>query len=219
MKIKNIICLIIILITGFLAYYFYTTKDTLYSIISLSVLILTLIIFIKGLFDIKDPYQAELNKIIKTYDSLLIEVEALPKVTGKKVVRTKYFKDLVNVQFELRKPIYYLQDPLFCEFLVTDNTQAYVFTLKRDEEYISKSEEIVEGKVDEKAIEKAEELNKEEENKFLLNEEDRKDMIYNMIENDEEKKEAINDMIENNTTENDDLSKRMEEFKRKMHIN
>ena len=91
---------------------------------------------------------------------------------------------------------------------------------KRDEEYISKSEEIVEGKVDEKAIEKAEELNKEEENKFLLNEEDRKDMIYNMIENDEEKKEAINDMIENNTTnENDDLSKRMEEFKRKMHIN
>ena len=56
-------------------------------------------------------------------------------------------------------------------------------------------------------------------NKFLLNEDDRKDMIYNMIENDEEKKEAINDMIENNTTENDDLSKRMEEFKRKMHIN
>ncbi len=212
MKIKSIIYLLLILVSGFLTYYLFSASSKLYSLIPLILAIIFIILLITSFKEKKDSYELELKKILRTYDSILIEVEALPKVTGKKIVRTKYFKDLVNVQFELRKPIYYFQTALYCEFLVTDDTQAYIFTLKREEEYVSKSEEVIEGKKQDVVIE-SHEQEKEEEKKFLLNEDDRKDMIYNMVENDESKK----DVIINDEEKSDDIDE-MEEFKRKMHI-
>ena len=171
-----------------------------YLIISVTITVILFIylccvVFIKK--KNKSTYTKDLNKVLKTYDSILLEVEALPKVTDKKIVRTKYFKDLVNVQFELRKPIYYLKDALFCEFLVCDDEQAYIFTLKKDEEYISKTEEVLGEKEYTNQEELQKEVNGEEDNKkYFLNDDERKDIIYNIVLDDdvkevEEKKEVI----------------------------
>ena len=191
----------------------------IYAIFTLIGALLFLALFIRSLFDKQDPYLAQLNRILKTYEAILVEVEVLPKVKDKKIVRTKYFKDLVNVQYEIRKPIYYLKDALFCEFFISDEETSYIYTLKRDEDYISKSEEVVDGIVNIEQEELQKQINKEEDNKkYFLNDEERKDIIYNIVLDDEvkeeeEKKEVItaeqikssfNENNENNTENNID---------------
>ena len=141
---KKIISFLITALAGYVTYYFYTNSETVYAVVACVVAFLFLYIFISSLFEKKDPYQAKLDKILKTYDSVLVEIECLPKVSDKKIVTTKYFKDLVNVQFEVRKPIYYLKDALFCDFLVIGNDTTYVYTLKRDKSYKSNLEELLE---------------------------------------------------------------------------
>ena len=217
MKIKSIIEILLALVAGYFTYYFYVNNEKIYAIFTLIGTLLFLALFIRSLFEKKDPYLAQLNRILKTYDSILVEVEVLPKVKDKKIVRTKYFKDLVNVQFEMRKPIYYLKDALYCEFFISDESSAYIYTLKRDEDYISKSEEVIDQIVDPEQEKLQNQINKEEDNKkYFLNDEERKDIIYNIVLDDEvkeeeEKKEVItaeqikssfDEVKENNIDEN-----------------
>ena len=151
---KKIISFLITALAGYITYYFFTNNETLYAVISCVVAFVFLYIFIISLFEKSDPYQAKLNKILKTYDSILVEIECLPKISDKKIVNTKYFKDLVNVQFEVRKPIYYLRDALFCDFLVIGNDTVYIYTLKSDKEYKSNLEELLEKEDKKEEIEK-----------------------------------------------------------------
>lgn len=191
MKIRSIIDILIGLVAGYFTYYLYTNKMETFAIMTLVISILFMVLFVKSLASNVDPYEAELNKILKTYEAILLEVEVLPKVTDKKVVRTKYFKDLVNVQFEIRKPIYYLRTALFCEFLVSNDELVYIYTLKKDEEYISKTEDVLEEKEYKNQEELKEQINKDEEKKsYFLNDEERKDIIYNIVIDDDVKEEA-----------------------------
>ena len=190
MKIKSIIDILISLATGYVTYYLYINKMETYAIMTLVISVLFLVLFVKSLSGKKDSYQAELNRILKTYDAILLEVEALPKVKDKKIVRTKYFKDLVNVQFEIRKPIYYLKTALYCEFFVSNDELVYIYTLKKDEEYISKSEDVLEEKEYTNQEELKQEINNKEEKKYFLNDEERKDIIYNIVIDDDVKEEA-----------------------------
>jgi hypothetical protein len=47
------------------------------------------------------------------------------------------------VQFDLRKPIYYFKEEECCNFLILSSDTAYVYTLKKNKEYTSKLELLV----------------------------------------------------------------------------
>lgn len=129
MKIKSLLLFSVAAVSGYFAFYFYLNNELPFAVGLGTVALLFIGLFIKSLLKMKNPYQAELNKILRTYDSVLVEVEVMPKISDKKVVRTKFFKDMVNVQFEVRKPIYYLRGPVGCTFVIMNEDTAYIFEL------------------------------------------------------------------------------------------
>ena len=127
MKIKSVIELLIAGLSGYFALYFYLNNEIIYAVLLAVTAFIFIGLFIKCLFRMSNPYDAELKKIFRTYDSILVEIEILPKLSDKKIVKTKYFKDMVNVQFEIRKPIYYLKTPISCTFVIMTEDTAYIY--------------------------------------------------------------------------------------------
>lgn len=74
----------------------------------------------------------ELSKILKKYDSILVEIVTNPNTTNRKIINVQSFKDLLNLRDKKSKPIYYINTPFTCEFLYLDNS-IYVYTLKESE--------------------------------------------------------------------------------------
>lgn len=143
MKTENIAEVIGAIIAGIFTFYFYTNNETALALIACIVAFLLLFLFLRGILNKEEPFFERLNKILKTYDSILVEIECFPKLDDKKIVKAKYFKDLVNVQFDLRKPIYYFREEECCNFLILSSDSAYVYVLKKDKEYKSKLELLV----------------------------------------------------------------------------
>ena len=129
MKIKSLLLFSLTAVAGYFTFYFYLNEELAYAAGVGAATLLFMGLFIRSLFKMKNPYQSELNKILRTYDSILVEVEIIPKMSDKKIVRTKYFKDMVNVQFEVRKPIYYLRGPVGCTFVIMNEDTAYIYEL------------------------------------------------------------------------------------------
>ena len=78
-------------------------------------------------------YNGMVNNILKTYDVILVEVENLPEISERKVVNTTSFKDMVNIEYEYRKPVYYIHNDNAYDFILLTDEEAYVYTLKNDE--------------------------------------------------------------------------------------
>jgi len=129
MRIKSVFELLVAGICGYFALDFYLSNNLVYAAFLLLAALVFIALFIRSLFRMTNPYHAELNKILRTYDSILVEVEVIPKMSDKKMVRTKSFKDMVNVQFEVRKPIYYLRGPLGCTFVIMSEDTAYIYEI------------------------------------------------------------------------------------------
>jgi len=146
MKIKRYFYALVSILAGLATCYLIIVSEVMYAVIACAVALLFTMLFFTSLFESRNPYEAKIKKILKTYDSILVEIECIPKISDKKVIKTKYFKDLVNVQFEIRKPIYYLRKALFCDFVAMTNDTVYVYTLKKDKNYQSEIERIMEEK-------------------------------------------------------------------------
>ena len=143
MKAENIAEIVGAIIAGIFTFYFYTSNETVFALIACIVAFLLLFLFLKGILNKEEPFVEVMNKILRTYDSILVEIECFPKLNDKKIVKAKYFKDLVNVQFDLRKPIYYYKEEECCNFLILSSDTAYVYVLKKNKEYTSKLELLV----------------------------------------------------------------------------
>ena len=85
----------------------------------------------------------EKKRILKTYDSVIVEVETLPNIAGKNIIKVKTFDDLVDAQLELREPIYYKNDNDSCFFLLLHYNEACVFILRLNEDTISPTEQSI----------------------------------------------------------------------------
>ena len=75
---------------------------------------------------------SELNKILKKYESILVEIVTTPNTSGRKLLNVQSFKDLLNLREKKLKPIYYIHTPFTCEFLYLGNS-IYVYTVKESE--------------------------------------------------------------------------------------
>lgn len=79
-------------------------------------------------------FKSEISNILKTYDAILIEVENIPDLKDKNIIKTQTFKDMVNIEFEFRKPVYYVHNEESYDFILINKEDTYIYTLKINEE-------------------------------------------------------------------------------------
>lgn len=84
----------------------------------------------------ESAYSRKLKKILNTYDSIIVNVEKLPKLTDYSVVNVTSFEELVDAQIEVRLPINFKEDTKKHEakFVLVRNNLAWVYTLEEGKE-------------------------------------------------------------------------------------
>lgn len=77
-------------------------------------------------------YERLLKKILITYDSIIVNVEKLPSLSGLSIVEVTDFEELVDAQNEVRLPINFKEDKKkkTAKFVLVRNNLAWVYTLK-----------------------------------------------------------------------------------------
>lgn len=122
------------------------TQLTGFSIILITLFIILTIclsIYIKEAPDEFTAFIKEKKRILRTYGSVIVEVEALPNIAGKNIIKVKTIDDLVDAQLELREPIYYKNDNDSCFFLLLHYNEACVYILRMNDDVISPTEQSI----------------------------------------------------------------------------
>lgn len=83
------------------------------------------------------------KRILRTYDSIIVEVEDIPNIAGKNIIKVKSIEDLVDAQLELREPIYYKNDNDSCFFMLLHYNEACVYILKMNDSIVSPTEQSI----------------------------------------------------------------------------
>ena len=101
-----------------------------------------------GLYLKEDPdeYQAYVKnkkRILRTYDSIIVEVEDIPNIAGKNIIKVKSIEDLVDAQLELREPIYYKNDNDSCFFMLLHYNEACIYILRMNDSVVSPTEQSI----------------------------------------------------------------------------
>ena len=133
-----LVILAVVLIITFATelYGFFVVLLTLFVI-----LLISLGFYIKEKPDEYSIFLKEKRRILKTYSSAIIEVENLPNIAGKNIIKVKSMDDLVDAQLELREPIYYKNDNDSCFFLLLHYNEACVYILRLNPDVISPTEQ------------------------------------------------------------------------------
>lgn len=112
-------------------------------------IILSLVFLLLIFFNVNDNrsddaiYESTLKKILKTYVAILIESEELPSIRGKNIVKTTSIDNLINAQVEIRKPIYYKKEFDYCTFILLDDNEALVYSLKRNDDIVCAIDNVI----------------------------------------------------------------------------
>lgn len=132
----DVFILAIVLFGGYLIVNSYINYAVIVLAIAVSFIIQELTYRFTG--DTKEEkYETKLKKILKTYDSVLVETRKVPVIDSEKVILVNSLDDLIDAQLELRKMIYYFKQSDNCSFVLFDQNQANIFILKSNEEVIS----------------------------------------------------------------------------------
>ena len=123
--------IVLVLFTAYMLY----IKEMTFAIFGILFIVFDFIIICKGLLN-SNPnkkYDNTINNILKTYDCILVEIEALPNKTEKKLIITQSFQDIVNTEYEIRKPVYYLNNENGYDFILIDKDEVYTHTIRKEE--------------------------------------------------------------------------------------
>lgn len=83
------------------------------------------------------------KRILRTYDSVIVEVEDIPNIAGKNIIKVKSIEDLVDAQLELREPIYYKNDNDSCFFILLHFNEACIYVLRMNDSVVSPTEQSI----------------------------------------------------------------------------
>jgi hypothetical protein len=86
-------------------------------------------------------YDKKVNKILRTYDSILVKCKNIPIVSDKNIIMVDSIEGMVNTQIETRKPILYYKEYDSVSFMILDGTETYVYIIKANEEKINSVEQ------------------------------------------------------------------------------
>ena len=117
---------------------------------------------IKFIIDNSSPakaYESNIRNILNTFDSILVQSNAVPKLEGRNIINVETIDDLVDAQLEIRKPICYYKQTESCSFALLDDKEAYIYIEKLNPDVVSPLEiEIKENKL---KIKSADEMDSE----------------------------------------------------------
>ena len=115
------------------------------SLVGYSILAFTVSV-IFGLFGIysiisnrspKQVYESKVRELLNTYDSILLKCGSVPNIDGRNVIKVESMDDLIDAQFEIRKPICYLKQSESCSFMLLDEKEVYVYVEKINDDVVS----------------------------------------------------------------------------------
>ena len=140
---KSVIFMVLFAIGFSLSVVCYSKALTGYAILFLTVSVLFGLFggyqFIQGK-NPKSAYENEVKNILNTYDSILLKCNTVPNFDNRNIIRVESMDDLVDAQFEIRKPICYLKQSESCSFMLLDEKEVYVYIAKLNEEELSPAE-------------------------------------------------------------------------------
>ena len=73
----------------------------------------------------------ELEKILTTYDSIIVNVKDIPSIDGYDVIKVESFDELIDAHSEIRKPINYYQNEDYSVFLLLSDSIIWEYILRR----------------------------------------------------------------------------------------
>lgn len=160
------------------------------------------------------------KRILRTYDSIIVEVEDIPNIAGKNIIKVKSIEDLVDAQLELREPIYYKNDNDSCFFMLLHYNEACVYILKMNESVISPTEQSIRYMKEEPSAKEEDNILENVENTIVYKLDELRSFKISPIRNEQKIevvddtaiKEKIEDSKENNITSNvleEEISKTM----------
>lgn len=78
-------------------------------------------------------YDIELDKILNTYDSIIVNIKDLPDLEGYNLIKVEAFEELIDAHSEIRKPINYYKTKYNSVFLLIsdDITWEYILSKRR----------------------------------------------------------------------------------------
>ncbi len=130
---KSIILLLLLFITISSSIVLYMAELYEYLIIDISVLLIVLVLLLLHIFKKTDDfsiYNSNLKKMLKRYDTILVETSTIPDLDGKNVMIITNIEDLIDASVEIRKPIYYKKEKTYCNFILLDNQDVSIYLLK-----------------------------------------------------------------------------------------
>lgn len=133
-KFKVVILLSISLLFALLGFIFYSIFSLFgYSILFYTISVVCLIVGVHAFVYNRTPdsiYNHTVKSILNTFDSILVRSSSVPNLEGRNIVMVMSIDDLVDAQFEIRKPICYLKQTESCSFVLLDDKEAYVYIEK-----------------------------------------------------------------------------------------
>ena len=132
----DVFILAIVLFGGYLIVNSYINYAVIVLAIAVSFIIQELTYRFTG--DTKEEkYETKLKKILKTYDSVLVETRKVPVIDSEKIILVNSIDDLIDAQAELRKMIYFFKQTDNCSFILFDQNQAIIYILKKNDDILS----------------------------------------------------------------------------------
>ncbi len=99
--------------------------------------IVKLIKYVTYSFDRKSKYESIVNHILKEYDDSIVSVKDYSIDTNKKIVKVLSFKELLDVEKNINKPIIYFKvNNVKSDFIVEDDNIIYKYTIKDTDELV-----------------------------------------------------------------------------------
>ena len=123
-------------------------KLNTFAIVTITLTIILLIYLITNALETKSPeyiYNKTVKDLLKTYETILVDVNKLPELEVKNIINTSSFEKMVDVQYELKKPILYKKCLTTCSFILLDTETAYVYILRVNEDVLSPLDPIIES--------------------------------------------------------------------------
>ena len=138
MKNKNILITIIFILLTLFDIYLFIYKKYDFLIILIIITLITLIQLIRSIrfskMSDEEKYKIEVSRLIKIYRSILVNVDELPNI-NKKLLKVNSLDDLINAQYEMKKPIFYiLKEDSTMFYLIVDDVILFYLTKKEQEE-------------------------------------------------------------------------------------
>ena len=114
-------------------------------LIVLSLITIILIAFIileikKSKMDDNKKYLYNLKKMLKIYNPVLVETKNFPDVKNKSILKVGNMNDLINAQYEMKKPVYYIKSDDSTVFYLLDNDVMLVHFIKMYDDVLTSLE-------------------------------------------------------------------------------